>query len=112
MPPFSVVAGSLYGYVAYALRDSDIRRARLFTAAAVLSMGIMPYTIGVMRKVNAILLRKAEEADRVEGQATEVAKADGEKTEDMMATWAMYNSGRVTLPILATVTAIVGFLGY
>ncbi len=94
--PFLAVSSCVsYLYAARELPSAAVTQKRLFVAAAVLSMAIVPFTFTVMKRTNGELHRRALAA--TQGKEEE-AKADAEKdgvesyqTNELLRWWSTLN---------------------
>lgn len=103
-PPIAAATASAFVYLAWSVRSgtSLSRVARpnasiLYGLAAVLTIGIVPYTFVAMSTTNNALLAKAE------GKSTENAEEDLRK-------WASLNAGRSLFPLTAGLLGIFATL--
>lgn len=106
LPAGTVVAATSLLYLAYDSRAAGTTAWRGYVTAAVLALGIVPYTLAVMMGTNNVLLGKAEEEEeeeKVEAQAASV--------KQLVDQWAMMNLGRSVLLASAAVTATWTALG-
>ncbi|OBT39071.1 hypothetical protein VE00_09913 [Pseudogymnoascus sp. WSF 3629] len=104
LPAGTVVAATSLLYLAYDSRAAGTTAWRGYVTAAVLALGIVPYTLAVMMGTNNVLLGKAEEEEeKVEAQAASV--------KQLVDQWAMMNLGRSLLLASAAVTATWTALG-
>jgi hypothetical protein len=104
LPAGTVVAATSLLYLAYDSRAAGTTAWRGYVTAAVLALGIVPYTLAVMMGTNNVLLGKAEEEEeKVEAQAASV--------KQLVDRWAMMNLGRSLLLASAAVTATWTALG-
>ncbi|KAK0657262.1 hypothetical protein B0T16DRAFT_488435 [Cercophora newfieldiana] len=125
MPPPAIAAGAAYMYLA-TRRGLANSRMYAYIAAAVLTVGIVPYTFGVMGRVNRMLegrertVRKleleleggegvvvtAEERKGLEEEGAWV-KGEVEGSRYLVDRWGMLNLGRA---VMLGVGAVVGFV--
>ncbi|KAL5349204.1 hypothetical protein ACLOAV_005492 [Pseudogymnoascus australis] len=104
LPAGTVVAATSLLYLAYDSRTAGTAAWRGYVTAAVLAVGIVPYTIAVMLSTNNVLLGMAEEKEeKVEKRAAEV--------KILVDRWALMNLGRSVLLASAAVTAAWTALG-
>jgi len=108
-----------YGYAAFQLPDTLQTQRYLFIASATLSLLIPPYTLTMMQTTNTVLMQRAEAADAMkeigEDDVTEVGMPtasglDGQRTEDLLKSWASLNVGRNALPVLSIACAITALV--
>lgn len=77
--------------------------SRLFAVAAALTVGIVPYTVLLMKATNDKLLRFAKKAEKEELSALE-----GEESVQLLRRWTLLNGVRSLLPLTgAVITGIV-----
>lgn len=104
LPAGTVVAASSLLYLAYDSHAAGTVAWRGYVTAAVLAVGIVPYTIAVMLGTNNVLLGMAEEKEeKLEKRAAEV--------KILVDRWAIMNLGRSALLASAAVTAAWTALG-
>ncbi|KFY94262.1 hypothetical protein V498_03948 [Pseudogymnoascus sp. VKM F-4517 (FW-2822)] len=104
VPTGTVVAATSLLYLAYDSRAAGSPAWRGYATAAVLALGIVPYTLAVMMGTNKVLLERAEEEEeKVEAQAASV--------KQLLDQWATLNLGRSVLLASAAVTATWTALG-
>lgn len=104
VPTGTVVAATSLLYLAYDSRAAGSPAWRGYATAAVLALGIVPYTFAVMMGTNKVLLERAEEEEeKVEAQAASV--------KQLLDQWATLNLGRSVLLASAAVTATWTALG-
>lgn len=104
LPAGTVIAATSLLYLAYDSRAAGTTAWRGYVTAAVLAVGIVPYTLAVMMGTNNVLLGKAEEEEeKVEAQAASV--------KQLVDQWAIMNLGRSVLLASAAVTATWTALG-
>ncbi|OBT77753.1 hypothetical protein VF21_03831 [Pseudogymnoascus sp. 05NY08] len=104
LPAGTVVAATSLLYLAYDSRAAGTTAWRGYVTAAVLAVGIVPYTLAVMMGTNNVLLGKAEEEDeKVEAQTALV--------KQLVDKWAVMNLGRSVMLASAAVMATWTTLG-
>ncbi|OBT65091.1 hypothetical protein VE03_05229 [Pseudogymnoascus sp. 23342-1-I1] len=104
IPAGTIVAATSLLYLAYDSRAAGSPAWRGYATAAVLALGIVPYTLAVMMGTNKVLLDRAEEEEeKVEAQAASV--------KQLLDQWATMNLGRSVLLASAAVTAAWTALG-
>lgn len=104
LPAGTVVAATSLLYLAYDSHTAGTAAWRGYVTAAVLAVGIVPYTFAVMLGTNNVLLGMAEEKEeKVEKRAAEA--------KILVDRWAMMNLGRTVLLASAAVTAAWTALG-
>ena len=103
-PPIAAAAAASFFYLAWSVRaggplfkQTTYSRAGLFSAAAVLTLGIVPYTILTMTTTNNALLEKAKSAPEVSD--TETAR--------LIEKWTTLNALRGFLPLAGAAVGIV-----
>lgn len=108
-PPIAVVSSASYGYLAMKLYNAPLSvnhpRGELYALAALLTGSVMPYTLFVMKDVNAKLMAKAEETERLDAkdEVTEIKTPKGESAKELVDWWAVLNLGRAVFPLLGAV---------
>jgi hypothetical protein len=98
----ALVAAASLGYLAWTTRTIAPVPARLYGAAAALTIGIVPWTILAMNSTNQKLLAKAESTVNVKGDEKEVG--------DLLETWRTLNGIRSVLPLLGSAAALLAVL--
>lgn len=99
----AALTASTFGYLAYAFSKSsfpiDVFRSRIYASAAITILGIIPYTLLVMKgptAVNDKLIAKVENLsgfDVIE-KVTEAGLSKGETTKELLSNWATHNAVR------------------
>ncbi|KAF5358661.1 hypothetical protein D9758_007729 [Tetrapyrgos nigripes] len=110
MPPLSILSSSAFAYSAYFLyknptgfglsESTSLTKAKLYIFAALLTVGIVPYTRGMMLPTNNKLKARKDGLD--------LAYTD--ETLELAVKWNMMNAGRGLLPFLGAVVGSVGLL--
>ncbi|GKZ63366.1 hypothetical protein AnigIFM60653_007614 [Aspergillus niger] len=101
-PPVAATTAAAFLYLAWSVHPrspTTYNLAGLYTAAAVLTVSIVPYTILMMRPTNNALIKLAK--SRGELTATEVAQSN-----DLLGRWVVLNGIRSLLPLVGGVVAI------
>lgn len=103
-PPIAVAVAASFFYLAWSVRSgaplfkqTAYSRSGLFSAAAVLTLGIVPYTILTMKSTNDALLEKAKSAPEI---------SDTE-TSRLIEKWTALNAIRGYLPLTAAAVGLV-----
>ncbi|KAK2626769.1 hypothetical protein QTJ16_003944 [Diplocarpon rosae] len=116
-PPISILASLSYFFLAYRAHTSPWlfagRKAGLFVAAGVLSVGIVPYTFAVLMQTNRDLLRRVEVLGRVDLSRDEMREMqDGEKNaHQLVDKWALLNLGRAAMLLASGLLGVWGVVG-
>lgn len=100
-PPVAATTAAAFLYLAWSVHPGSpttYNLAGLYTAAAVLTVSIVPYTILTMRPTNNALIKLAK--SRGELTSTEVAQSN-----DLLGRWVVLNGIRSLLPLLGGVVA-------
>lgn len=111
-PPVAIVSSASFSYLAIKLYNAPLSvnhpRGELYTLAAVMTVSILPYTLLVMKNVNAKLLAKAEEMESLDAKdkVTEVGLPQGETAKELLDWWGVLNLGRAVFPLLGAVLGI------
>ena len=108
-PPVAATTASAFAYVAWSARQSPSRFASaaysgfgMYAAAAVLTLGIVPYTVATMSHVNDTLL---ELTDRKEDLWTSRVEVEG-----LLGRWTTLNWVRSLLPLAGGFAGIAAAL--
>ncbi|KAL3472458.1 hypothetical protein BJX99DRAFT_262246 [Aspergillus californicus] len=106
-PPIAALTAAAFAYLAWAVPNSTAgevlapeNAAVLYSIAAVLTVSIVPWTIGVMTKTNRKLL------DLAEGIWVPSEKTS-EEVEGLLGKWIGFNLVRALFPLAG---AVVGFV--
>jgi len=110
VPPLAVVCGSSFLFVAY---DAHQRTAtvvphqwKAYVASALLTLGIVPYTLLVIMPINRRLWQKVKDMRHLAATDTVFEATVGDETAHALVDkWATVNVGRATLLGVAAVTA-------
>jgi hypothetical protein len=108
-PAIALVSAVTYAWLSYKLYGTlNHPKAEIYAISAILTLGIVPYTIIGMMPTNKKLLKKCEEMKgmSVEEKATEVGFARGESTKELVDRWGMLNLGRGALPLVGAVLGL------
>ncbi|KAL2861941.1 hypothetical protein BJX68DRAFT_260740 [Aspergillus pseudodeflectus] len=108
-PPIAVITAAAFAYLAWSVRESTTPLAvlaprnatALYSAAAALTVAIVPWTIAAMSGTNAQLLERAGAKGWV---PTDEA---AEETEDLLHKWTFLNAVRGLFPLVG---GVVGYL--
>jgi Domain of unknown function (DUF1772) len=106
MPFISLIPTILFGYLAWRERDTTGSAMPLYVAAAVASPMIAPWTLLVMKDVNAELTRRA--TSTAEGGAAGAAQ---ESTHELLEKWAWLNLVRAGISGISAVLGAWAALG-
>ncbi|PLB54699.1 DUF1772-domain-containing protein [Aspergillus steynii IBT 23096] len=111
-PPIAALTASAFGYLAYAVHNgtsvsalSTRESALLYVASAVLTIGIVPWTIVAMTGTNRKLLGRAEAGVTIE-------KGDEREVLEGLERWAVLNAVRGVFPLLGGVVGVVAGMGW
>ncbi|KAF3399898.1 Noranthrone monooxygenase [Penicillium rolfsii] len=103
-PPVAAAVAASFFYLAWSVRSgaplfrqTAYSRSGLFSAAAVLTIGIVPYTFLTMSSTNNALLEKASSAPEI---------SDTE-TSTLIEKWTQLNMVRGYLPLIGAVVGLV-----
>ena len=102
-PVIAVVSGLAYMYLSYSLYGGlNHPKAEMYAVSAILTLGLIPYTIIGLMPTNKKLFKKVEETKdlSVQEKATEVGVPKGESTKELIDHWATLNFVRGVLPLL------------
>ena len=106
-------AMAILGALAFALarQTSDAEPARsIFTAAAIASLGAVPYTLGLMLPTNNALHERANMASKADSKTMtgdHVASLKAEETIRLIVRWKRMNIGRASICLCAAVCGVV-----
>jgi len=114
-PPLALLASAAYTYLAYTLSNAPLSinhpRGEWYAFAAVATVGVVPWTVGVMRDVDGKLMERAEgEGVRRKVDAGEVeVEVEGEGEEgarSLLDRWGTMNLVRGLMPALGAVLGV------
>ncbi|KAH8428467.1 DUF1772 domain-containing protein [Aspergillus melleus] len=112
-PPIAVLTASAFGYLAYAVHNgvsvsalTTRESAILYVASAVLTVGIVPWTVVAMTGTNKALLARADSGAVVE--------KEDEKREVLggLERWVVLNGVRSLFPLVGGVVGVVAGMGW
>ncbi|OWO98044.1 hypothetical protein B2J93_8269 [Marssonina coronariae] len=103
--PASALIGASFAFLAYRSRAGPRHVMGLYGLAALLTMGIAPFTLLAMAGTNGRLIRKSEE----EGDAKESAE-EGEEMKASLESWGRLNAVRSLLPLVGGAVAVIAAL--
>ncbi|KAL2129519.1 hypothetical protein VTI74DRAFT_7647 [Chaetomium olivicolor] len=107
-------AATTAGYIFLGLRTPGISlfRSRMYLAAGALTVGIVPYTVLVMRGTNNRLraLEERASAKTVELPAPEVRAEEERTAKGLVDWWGVLNLGRTGLLVAGAVCGLVAAL--
>ncbi|KAL5001742.1 hypothetical protein BDV10DRAFT_182307 [Aspergillus recurvatus] len=110
-PPIAAITAAAFAYLAWSVHSGKSAALEvlapknavyLYSAAAALSVGIMPWTIFAMMKTNEALHERAKEAFAV-------TEKTGDEVKELLAKWKVLNAIRAALPLVG---GLVGFLAF
>ncbi len=104
-PPIAMLSSAAFGFLAYRLSKTlNQNQGELYGLAALSTLSIVPYTLIIMRGVNAKLISKADDL-RARSTDDIVANTDEEKrsAKELIDWWATLNFGRGLLPLMGTI---------
>jgi hypothetical protein len=110
-PPIALITAAAFSYLAWSVRESKTPLAvlaprnatALYSAAAALTVAIVPWTLAAMSGTNAQLLERAGAKGWV---PTDEA---AEETEDLLHKWTLLNAVRGLFPLVG---GVVGYLAF
>lgn len=104
-PPIAVATASSLGFCAWSapkLLTFGVPNDRLFAAAALLTVSIVPFTIIFMGSTNDKLLRLAKKED--------LTTSETQESEALLKRWAFLNAVRSSLPLAGALVTGVAVL--
>ncbi|KAK5057466.1 hypothetical protein LTR84_011466 [Exophiala bonariae] len=113
-PPLAVSGALCYGICIVVLPGRILQtknvsllwKRGLFATSAILSAGIMIFTLTVMKPVNSALHDRVKKVVEYEGQGKSAgSQSDIEDTERLIRKWGRVNAWRSVLPVLAAAFA-------
>lgn len=110
-PPIAAATASAFLYLAWSVRSGTalhhIARPNasiLYSLAAVLTVGIVPYTFAAMSSTNNALLARAE------GKSADASSPTDAEVESLLRKWGSLNAGRSLFPLTAGLLGIFATL--
>lgn len=101
-PPIAAVTAASFSYLAWTLRSVRGNKAGLYGVAAVMTVGVVPWTLLLMNSTNQRLIAKADSAT--------VEKGDEKEVEDLLKKWGTLNGLRSLLPLVGSAAAVFAVL--
>jgi hypothetical protein len=101
-PPIVAATAASFSYLAWTLRALPGNKARLYGAVAVLTIGVVPWTILVMNSTNQKLIEKVESIVEAKGDEKEVG--------DLLRKWGTLNGMRSLLPLMGSAVGLFAAL--
>jgi anthrone oxygenase-like protein len=112
MRPLTVVPGVLFGFLAYRSYTTSSGSAGLYTAAALLTPAIVPYTMLVLQPTNEALKKKlASASSAAVGEAAAELKGEEDNTHALVDRWASLNLVRGLISLSAALVGTWASLG-
>ncbi|KAI9878901.1 MAG: hypothetical protein M1830_010205 [Pleopsidium flavum] len=122
-PPLALLSSTAYTYLAWTLSSTPLTvnhpRGEWYAFAAAATVGVVPWTLGVMRGVNGLLKERAGRAEQAEGKGArgEIGKGEGEGeveveregeegTRSLLDRWGTLNLLRGLLPAVGTALGV------
>ena len=103
-PPVAAAVTVSFGYLAWCVRPGSslfrrtpLSRTALFSTAALLTVGIIPFTIIFMSSTNGVLIQKA----------SVTSESSPEETLELVRTWTTLNQLRGFLPLAGACCGLV-----
>ncbi|RDW63638.1 hypothetical protein BP6252_11183 [Coleophoma cylindrospora] len=110
-PPVAAVVASSFAYLAWASHRLRAGRSmQLYSVAALLTVGIVPYTLLTMSSTNNKLLAKSKKASSDAEITAAFSPAEDKEASDLLKRWTFLNGIRSTLPMLGAVAAALAGL--
>jgi len=103
VPPVAAGVAVSFGYLAWSVRgdalfkQAPLSRTALFSTAAIMTLGIVPFTLVVMSSTNDALRKKA----------VSTSESSGEETIDLIERWTTLNRLRSFLPLAGAFCGII-----
>jgi hypothetical protein len=112
MPPLTILPAALFGFLAYRSSATSGASVGLYTAAALLTPAIVPYTFAVIRPTNDALKKKAASASSAAvGEAAAQLKGEEDNTHALVDRWATLNLVRGLVSLSAALIGAWASLG-
>jgi hypothetical protein len=116
-PPVAVTVGASLSYLAWCVRSgtqlhslAPKNSAQFYGTAAILVIGIIPYTLLAMSSTNAKLMARAE-LNLSSSKNTSAATAlDDKEVGELLKTWIVLNNVRSIFPLLGSIAALAAVL--
>jgi hypothetical protein len=112
-PSVAVIAGTSFAYLAWSVRSGTAlslivpkNSVQIYSAAALLTYGMIPYTMIFMLPTNDKLMAKAEQAFGAKGAVA----ADDKEVGELLRKWSILSGIRSLLPLLGGVVSMAAIL--
>lgn len=108
-PPLALTSALSFSFLSYKLYGTlNQPKAELYALSALLTIGIVPYTLLAMLPTNNKLMRNAEEAEAMtpEEQIMEVKDSERRSTKQLLDLWATHNLVRGMFPLAGSVLGL------
>ncbi|CAO2649665.1 Nn.00g070500.m01.CDS01 [Neocucurbitaria sp. VM-36] len=108
-PPIALGCATSFAFLAWTSRSlqgmSSGRNSKLFALAAFMTIGIVPYTIAVMKPTNDKLMQFATKTKK-----TELSATDQESIDAILQQWTFLNTLRSAFPLAGAAIASVAIM--
>jgi hypothetical protein len=111
-PPIAAITASAFAYLAWSVRSGGMYHhmvpkmsMQLYCAAAILTLGIVPFTIVAMRPTNNKLIEKAETSSK-QTDTSPLAQSNEDEIDNLIAKWKSLNGIRSLLPLLGGILGL------
>lgn len=108
-PPFAAASALAFSFLSYKFYGTlNHPKAELYAFSALLTIGIVPYTLIAMVPTNNALRRKAEDAKALSAEEMIAENEDsGEKSaKELLDLWATHNLARATFPLVGAILGL------
>ncbi|OAP64277.1 hypothetical protein AYL99_00249 [Fonsecaea erecta] len=111
-PPIATVTAAAYLYLAWsARRIAPLGQLPLYYgSAAVLTLGIVPFTLIAMHSTNNRLMQHSEQAAS-KSVSTPLQPASDDEVDGLIAKWIILNGVRSLFPLAGGILGIIAILG-
>ncbi|KAE9377164.1 DUF1772-domain-containing protein [Stipitochalara longipes BDJ] len=112
-PSIAVIAGTSFAYLAWSVRSGTAlslvvpkNSAQIYSVAALLTYGMIPYTAIFMLSTNQKLMAKADQAVGAKGAVA----TDDKEVIELLKNWAVVSGIRGLLPLLGGIVSMAAIL--
>ena len=109
-PPLALTSALMFSFVSYKWYGTlNQPKAELYGLSALLTIGIVPYTLLVMLPTNKKLMNRAEEAEALSAEQQLIGAKDTSKdpsTKELLDRWATHNLARGLFPLAGSVLGL------
>jgi hypothetical protein len=108
-PPFAAASALAFSFLSYKFYGTlNHPKAELYALSALLTIGIVPYTLIAMVPTNNKLMRKAEDARALSAEAMIAESEDPREksAKELLDLWATHNLARGMFPLAGAILGL------